>query len=305
MPAPLAGALHAPTSVVGRDVPRIGFAGLHLAGPGGWGAPADREQAAALLRAAVESGVRYIDTADSTGPGVSEEIIAEVLQPYRDDIVVATKAGMTRTGLRGWGVLGRPDYLKQQAHTSALRLKLDAIPLFYLHRVDPAYPFADQVGALVELREEGVIQEIGLSAVTTAQLAEARTIAPIAAVQNHFNVVSRHSAALLDETAALGIPFVAYWTLGHGRDLIDAPALAAIAAEQDVTVPQLLLAWLLQRSPNLIALPGSGNPSHLAANLAALEVELTPDSLRALDAFAAASRPVPDLPPSPETPRES
>jgi aryl-alcohol dehydrogenase-like predicted oxidoreductase len=172
-------------SLAGRHVPRLGFGGLHLAGPDGWGAPADKESAIALVRGAVEAGIRYIDTADSLGPDVSEAVLAEALGPFRDDLVIATKAGMTRTGPRGWGVLGHPAYLTQQAHASALRLGLDPIPLFYLHRVDPAYPLADQVGALADLRRAGVIEHVGLSAVSTAQLIEADSILPVAAVQNH------------------------------------------------------------------------------------------------------------------------
>lgn len=287
-----------------RVVPRIGFAGLHLAGPGGWGAPVDRDAAIALVRTAVDRGIRYVDTADSLGPGVSEEVIATALHPYDDDLVIATKAGMLRSGPSAWGVLGRPDYLKQQAHASALRLRLDAIPLFTLHRIDPAYPLADQVGALVELRDAGVIREIGLSAVTAAQLDEARGIAPIAAVQNHFNLVSRHSERVLERTSELGIPFTAYWAFGHGRTLIDDPELGAIAARVDVSTAQLLIAWLLHRSPNLLALPGSSSVTHLTSNLGALDLDLDPGTVAALDRYAEGRRPIPDLPPTPETPRE-
>jgi len=296
---------HSPRAeLAGAVIPRVGFAGLHLAGPGGWGAPADRSAAIALVRRAVELGVRYLDTADTLGPGVSESVIAEALRPYPEDLVIGTKAGMTRTGPKGWGVLGRPDYLKQQAHTSALRLGVDAIPLFFLHRVDPTIPLADQVGALAELREEGVIRHIGLSAVTRAQLAEARSIAPIAAVQNHFNLVSRHSGALLDETTASGIAFVAFWGLGRGSELIGAPALVEIARRLGVSVPQLLIAWLMHRAPNIFAIPGTSNPAHLESNLAALDVDLDDAAVAALESFASTARPVPDLPSTPETPRE-
>src|SRR5688572_29571055 len=183
----------APTvAFAGLAVPRLGFGALHLAGPGGWGAPADRDAAIALVRGAVEAGIRYIDTADSLGPDVSEAVIAEALRPYRDDIVVATKAGMTRTGPHGWGVLGHPAYLR---------------------RVDPAYPLVDQVGALAELRDQGVIEHVGLSAVTSRQLAEAEAIVPVAAVQNHYNVASRESDDVLAETTRRGIPFVTFWSL--------------------------------------------------------------------------------------------
>ncbi|ALJ22114.1 aldo/keto reductase [Microbacterium sp. No. 7] len=290
------------TTIAGIEVPRVGFAGLHLAGPGGWGPAPDRDAARALLRAAVERGVRYIDTADTLGPGVSEEVIAEELAPYRGDLVIATKAGMTRAGAREWGVLGRPDYLKQQAYTSLHRLRLDAIPLFFLHRIDPAYPLADQVGALAELREAGAIRHIGVSAVDPAQLEAARAVTPIDAVQSHFNVVSRAHEPVVRRTAELGIPFIAYWSLGHGRELIASPAVQAIADRLGVTGAQVVLAWLFQHSPRTLAIPGTSSPERLASNLAALDLELDEQALAALEALAATSRPMPDIPPSPVTP---
>lgn len=295
---------HVDVRVAGRAVPRIGFAGLHLAGPGGWGAPTDRDAAVALLRAGVDTGIRYIDTADSLGPGASEDVIAAALHPYDDDLVIATKAGMVRSGPRAWSVLGRPDYLKQQAYASALRLKVDAIPLFTLHRVDPEYPLGDQIGALIELRDEGVVREIGVSAVSVEQLEGALQLTPIASVQNHFNLVSRHSQRVVQRTAELGIPFTAYWTLGHGRTLIDDPELQAIGRRAGATTAQLLLAWLLHQSQNIIALPGSASLAHLTSNLQALDVVLDEQTLADLDAYADGRRPVPDLPPTPETPRE-
>lgn len=288
--------------IAGVEVPRIGFAGLHLAGPGGWGEPGDRQAASALLRAAYDEGVRLVDTADTLGPGVSEEIIRETLHPYPDDVVIATKAGMTRSGAQRWGVLGRPDYLAQQVHVSLHRLRLETIPLFTLHRVDPAYPLADQLGALAELRDAGAIAHIGLSAVSPEQLDEALTIAPIAAVQSHYNLVSRRNDAVLDRTAALGIPFVAYWGLGHGRTLIDAPAVQTVAARLGATAAQVLIAWLLQRSPNIIALPGTGSAARLRSNYAALGLELDAEALAALEQYARTARPVPDLPPTDTTP---
>ncbi|MFT4213914.1 MAG: aldo/keto reductase [Microbacterium sp.] len=288
--------------IAGVDVARVGFAGLHLAGAGGWGQPDDREASVRLLRTAVELGIGLIDTADTLGPGVSEQIIREALHPYAPGIVISTKAGMTRGGERAWGVLGRPDYLKQQAYTSLHRLGLDRIGLFTLHRVDPAYPLADQVGALRELQDEGAIAHIGLSGVTLAQLEEARRIAPIACVQNHYNLVSRAHDDVVARTAELGIPFVAFWGLGHGPALIESPAVQAVAARHAATGAQVLIAWLLQRSPNLVAIPGTGNPDRLRANFAALELELDAAAIATLEEFAATARPVPDLAPSPVTP---
>lgn len=288
--------------VAGQALPRIGFAGLHLAGPSGWGAPVDRAAAVALVRRAVELGVGLIDTADTLGPGASEEVIAEALHPYSESVIVSTKAGMTRTGPRGWGVLGRPDYLKQQAKTSALRLRLEPLPVFSLHRVDPTVPFDDQIGALVELRNEGVIEGIGLCAVTPEQLDAALAITPIAMVQNHYNLVSRAHEATLRRAEQLEIPFVAYWGIGQGRGLVEAPAVVAVADRLGATGAQVLIAWLLQRSPSLVAIPGTGNPQHLESNLEALQLRLDAEAIEALEAFAATSRPVPDIPSSPVTP---
>lgn len=288
-------ALTAPrtVSLAGRAVPRLGFGALHLAGPGGWGAPADRDAAIRLVRGAVEAGIRYIDTADSLGPDVSEAVIAEALRPYADDLVIATKAGMTRTGPRGWGVLGHPAYLRQQAHASALRLGLDPIPLFYLHRIDPAFPLADQVGALAELRAEGVMAHVGLSAVTSAQLAEAERIVPVSAVQNHYNVVTRESDDVLAETSRRGIPFVTFWSLGRGRDLLARPDVVGLADELGLPPASLLLAWIIGRSPVTLPLAGTGNPVHLRENLAAVSLELPADVVARLDRLAGRSGAVP------------
>ncbi len=288
----------APThaSVAGRGVPRLGFGALHLAGPGGWGAPTDRGAAIALVRGAVEAGIRYIDTADSLGPDVSEAVLAEALWPYPADLVLATKAGMVRSGPKTWGILGHPLYLRQQAYASALRLRLEAIPLFYLHRIDPAYPLEDQLGALLTLREEGVIEHIGISAVTLEQYRAAQRIAPIAAVQNHYNVVSRASQDVLDAAEDDGIPFVTFWSLGHGRTLIDDPAVAAIAAETGIPAATILLAWILQRSPHALPLAGTGRLAHLLSDVDALGIELPSDVIDRLDHWAADRPPVPAHP---------
>lgn len=283
-------------SLAGRAVPRLGFGALHLAGPGGWGAPTDRGAAIRLVRGAIEAGVRYVDTADSLGPDVSEAVIAEALRPYADDVVVATKAGMTRTGPHGWGVLGHPDYLRQQAHASALRLGLDPIPLFYLHRVDPGYPLADQAGALAELREEGVIAHVGLSAVTSDQLAEAERIVPISAVQNHYNVVTRESEGVLAEASRRGIPFVSFWSLGRGRELLEHVDVVEVAADLGVPAASLLLAWIVGRSPTTLPLAGTRNPAHLRANLAAVSLELPAAAVARLDDLSRRLGAVPAFP---------
>lgn len=283
-------------TLAGRSVARLGFGALHLAGPGGWGAPADRRTAIELARGAVDSGIDYIDTADSLGPDVSEAVLAEALWPYPHGLLIATKAGMLRTGAREWRVLGHPDYLRQQAHASARRLRLETIPLFYLHRIDPAYPLEDQLGALATLQTEGVIEHIGLSAVTIEQYRAAQNIVSIAAVQNHYNVVSRQSSDLLDAATADGIPFVAFWGLGHGRDLLDDTAIRSFAEEARIPPATLLLAWILHRSPSTLPLAGTSSLEHLRSNLDVLRTEISADLLARIDVWAAGRAPVPPFP---------
>ena len=293
MPSPTPTTAPPTLTLAGRHVPRLGFGALHLAGPGGWGAPTDRDRAIALVRGAVDAGIRYIDTADSLGPDVSESVIAEALWPYADDLLIATKAGMTRTGPHSWGVLGHPAYLRQQAYASALRLRLESIPLFYLHRIDPAFPLADQLGALSDLRAEGVIEHIGLSAVTIEQLDAAERIVPISAVQNHYNVASRDSDDVLDAAAERGIPFVTFWSLGRGRALLDEPTVAAIARDLGIPAATVLLAWIIQRSPSTIPLAGTASLTHLHENLDAVSLALPASAVERLDALAARTGAVP------------
>jgi len=281
--------------LAGRDVPRLGFGALHLAGPAGWGPPVDRDAAIALARGAADAGIRYFDTADSLGPDVSESVLAEALWPYPEDVVIATKAGMLRTGPREWGVLGHPQYLRQQAHASAVRLRVDAIPLFYLHRIDPSYPLEDQLGALIDLRDAGVIEHIGLSGVTFDQLRAAREIAPIGAVQNHYNVVSRGSRDVLAAAEADRIPFITFWSLGHGRTLLDDPVITALAAETAAPAATILLAWIIRSSPLTLPLAGTGRIDHLHDNLEALTVDVPADVFDRLDRWASDRAPVPAL----------
>lgn len=264
---------------------RIGFAGLHLAGPGGWGQPKDRDAVVRLLQLAVTLGVTYIDTADVLGPDVSEQVIAEALHPYGAEVVVGTKVGMTRSSPRGWGVLGDPQYLKQQVYSSAHRLRLDAVPLVYLHRVDPRVPLADQLGALTDLQNEGVIGEIGLSSVGVRTLRAAQEITSIAAVQNPMNPLDRTSDEVLAECDNRGIRFVAFWCFGRGAAVLQHPTVMELAQLLGVTSPQLALAWLLHRSPNLVTIPGTSTPDHLRSNLAAANLELPIEFVSQLDAL--------------------
>lgn len=267
---------------IGGDLPvrRIGFGALRLTGPHGWGPPADPAAATAVLRRAVESGVDLIDTADSYGLGTNEELIASALHPYRDGLVIATKAGQSRPGPREWVPLGRPEYLRQQAELSLRRLRVERLDLFQLHRVDPLVPLADQVGALKQLRNEGKVRHIGLSEVTVAQVEEARRVAPIASVQNLYNLGQRGHDDVLDHCARHGIAFLAWLPVAGGA--LHGSALGAVAADLGATPTQVALAWLLRRSEALIPIPGTASLAHLAENVAAADLRLSDEQYRVL-----------------------
>lgn len=275
---------------IGGDLPvhRLGYGAMQITGEGIWGPPDDHDGALAVLRRAVELGVDFIDTADSYGPVVSEELIAEALHPYPAGLVIATKAGFTRTGPGKWHVLGFPEYLKQQCELSLRRLRVDRIDLFQLHRVDTRIPLAEQLGALVELQQEGKIGHIGLSEVTVAQLEEALTITPIATVQNLYNVGNRTSEPLLDACTAKGIGFIPWFPVQTGQLAAPGGLLAALATATGHTPAQLALAWLLQRSPVMLPIPGTKSVGHLEENCAAASVHLDHDTLTTLDTLAPA-----------------
>ncbi|WP_229787718.1 aldo/keto reductase [Actinokineospora fastidiosa] len=251
---------------------RLGFGALHLTDCG-WGPPRDRDAAVALLRLAVDLGVDLIDTADSYGLGANEELIADALHPYAG-VTVATKAGQSRPGPGEWVPLGRPEYLRQQAELSLRRLRVERIDLFYLHRVDPAVPLADQVGALARLREEGKIDRIGLSEVDVPTLEAAREIVEISAVQNKYSSDDRTWQPVLDHCAATGIDFVPWRPIPRA----DA-AVAKVAAELGVAPAPVALAWLLARSPVVRPIPGTTSPAHLRENLGAEHLDLTAGQL--------------------------
>jgi pyridoxine 4-dehydrogenase len=266
---------------IGGDLPvrRMGFGALRLTGPHGWGPPADPPAAAAVLRRAVELGVDLIDTADSYGLGTNEELIAAALHPYRDGLVIATKAGQSRPGPREWVPLGRPEYLRQQAELSLRRLRVERIDLFQLHRVDPLVPLADQIGALKQLRDEGKVRHIGLSEVSVAQLDEARRTAPIASVQNLYNVAQRGHDDVLDYCAGHGIAFLPWLPVGGGSAGAG-PALRKVARDLGATPTQVALAWLLRRSEVMIPIPGTASVEHLAENVAAADLCLSDEQYR-------------------------
>jgi pyridoxine 4-dehydrogenase len=277
------------TFVLGGDltINRLGFGAMRLAGPGVWGPPADHDECIRVLRRAVELGVNFIDTADSYGPYVSEELIREALHPYPDDLVIATKAGLLRTGPDVWVPLGKPAYLRQEVEMSLTRLGVERIDLFQLHRVDSAYPIAEQVGELAALRSEGKIRHIGLSEVDVDVLRAAQEVTPIASVQNMYNLTVRQSEPLLDVATAEGIGFIPWFPLAAGPLAAADGPLAKIAAEHDASPSQLALAWLLKRSPVMLPIPGTSKVAHLEENVAAAGIELTDDEFKALSAAGA------------------
>lgn len=263
-------------------VNRLGYGAMQLTGRGIWGEPRDPAEAVRVLRRAVELGVTFIDTADSYGPFVADNLIREALHPYPDDLVIATKAGLTRSGPGGWHPVGRPEYLRQQAELSLRHLGLERIDLFQLHRIDPKVPLAEQVGELKLLQDEGKIRHIGLSEVTVQQLQQAQETATIVSVQNRFNLADRSAQALLDHAEANDIAFIPWFPLATGELAAEGGPLAALAAEHGATPSQLALAWLLKRSPVLLPIPGTSTVAHLEDNLAAAAIELTDDQFSAL-----------------------
>lgn len=278
------------TFAIGGDLPvhRLGYGAMQITGEGIWGPPSDHDGAVAVLRRALELGIDFIDTADSYGPTVSEELIAEALHPYPENLVIATKAGFTRTGPGKWHVLGFPEYLKQQCELSLRRLRVDQIDLFQLHRVDTRLPLAEQLGALVELQQAGKIRHIGLSEVTVAQLDEAMTVTPVATVQNLYNVGNRAAEPLLSACESRGIGFIPWFPVQTGELATVGGPLDALAASTGHTPAQLALAWLLQRSPLMLPIPGTRSVSHLEENAAAADIELSTDVVAALDGLAPA-----------------
>jgi aryl-alcohol dehydrogenase-like predicted oxidoreductase len=270
---------------IGGDLPvvRLGYGAMQIPGPGVWGEPRDHDEVIRVLRRAVELGVTFIDTADSYGPEVSERVIHEALHPYPDDLVIATKAGFMRPGPGRWERNGKPEYLKAQAEMSLRLLGLERIELFQLHRIDPEVPLADQLGALVGLQDEGKIGRIGLSEVSVPEIQAARAITPIATVQNLYNLSDRSAEPVLDYCEREGIGFIPWFPMATGRLARPGGPLQRIADEHAVTPAQLALAWLLQRSPVLLPIPGTSTVAHLQENVAAALIELTPDQVEELD----------------------
>jgi pyridoxine 4-dehydrogenase len=269
-----------------QTVNRLGFGAMRITGDGVWGYPQDRDECLAVLRRAVELGVNFIDTADSYGPFVSEELIAEALDPY-GEVRIATKAGFLRTGPNKWVACGRPDYLRQECEMSLRRLGQESIDLFQLHRIDPTVPADEQFGLLADLLVEGKAQAIGLSEVTVDEIEAARTIVPIATVQNLYNATNRKSEDVLDHCEAEGIGFIPWFPVASGALARSGGQLDELARSNGLSVAQLSLAWLLQRSPVMMPIPGTSKVAHLEENCVSATVVLDPATYAAIDGLAA------------------
>ena len=276
-----ANAAAAGTIEIGGDmvVRRMGFGAMRITGSGIWGDPPDAGQAKATLRRAVELGVNFIDTADSYGPHVSEELIAETLYPYPDDLVIATKGGLVRPGPGRWDADGRPEHLREACEGSLRRLRLDQIPLYQFHAPDPAVPLAESLGMLVQLKNEGKIRHIGVSNVSGNQLRAAEQITPVVSVQNRYNAADRKSEAMVDTCELEQLAFLPWAPIQQADSN---PAVAQAAKRHGASPRQIVLAWLLARSPQILPIPGTGSPEHVETNIAAAAIELAPDEITAI-----------------------
>jgi pyridoxine 4-dehydrogenase len=269
------------TFTIGGDleVHRLGFGAMRITGRGIWGPPDDPEEARRLLRRVVELGIDLIDTADSYGPEVSENLIAETLHPYPDGLVIATKGGLLRSGPSQWPRDARPEHLREACEGSLRRLRLDRIDLYQLHSPDDKVPFEDSVGTLRELQDEGKIRHVGLSNVSVEELNQARGIVEVVTVQNRYNLEDRDSEDVLEACEQAGIGFIPWFPLAVGRLAEPGGPLDRIASGHDATPAQIALAWLLARSPVMLPIPGTSSVEHLEENLAAAEIELSADEL--------------------------
>jgi len=270
------------TFTIGGDleVHRLGFGAMRITGKGIWGAPEDPEEAKRVLRRVPELGIDLIDTADSYGPEVSENLIAETLHPYPDGLVIATKGGLRRTGPGQWPRDARPERLKECCDASLGRLKLDRIDLYQLHSPDPRVPYEDSVGALKELQDEGKIRHVGVSNVSLEELERARAIVEVVTVQNRYNLEDRDSEDVLDACERDGIGFIPWFPLATGRLAEPGGPLDRIARERDAAPAQIALAWLLARSSVMLPIPGTSSVEHLEENFAATRIELSEEQVR-------------------------
>jgi aryl-alcohol dehydrogenase-like predicted oxidoreductase len=268
------------------EVRRLGFGAMRITGDGIWGPPDDPEGAKRLLRRVVEIGVNLIDTADSYGPEVSENLIAEALHPYPDGLVIATKGGLRRTGPGQWPRDGRPERLKECCEASLRRLRVDRIDLYQLHSPDPQVPLEDSVGALKELQEEGKIRHVGVSNVSVEELERARAVVDVVTVQNRYNLTERHSESVLEACERDGLGFIPWFPLAIGELARPGGPLDDLARRHDAAPGQLALAWLLARSPVMLPIPGTASVEHLEENVAAQSIELAREEVERLEAAA-------------------
>jgi aryl-alcohol dehydrogenase-like predicted oxidoreductase len=279
LPAAAAGAI-----TIGGDLPvnRMGFGAMRLTGKGIWGPPRNPEQAVRVLQRSVELGVNFFDTADSYGPHVAEELIAQALHPY-PGLVIATKGGLERPGPDQWVENGRPEFLRSQLQGSLARLRVERIDLWQLHRIDPKVPAREQFEAIREFQREGLIRHVGLSEVSVEDIERARKVLPIVSVQNRYNVTDREWEAEVDYCEREGLAFIPWFPLSAGA--LEFDGLHRVAQRHGATVYQIALAWLLARSPAMLVIPGTSSVEHLEENVAAAEIRLTPRDLKDLDAL--------------------
>lgn len=273
------------TFAIGGDLPvnRLGFGAMRITGKGIWGPPEDPEEAKRTLRRLPELNVNFVDTAESYGPYISEELIGEVLAPYGPGTIIATKSGLTRTGPDQWHQLARPEFLRQGVMTSLRRLKLERLDLWQLHRIENGTPREDQFGAIADMQKEGLIRHVGLSEVSVADIEEASRYFKVATVQNHYNLTNRKSEAVLDYCEENGIGFIPWYPLAGGELAKSDKQFADIAEKHDASPSQIALAWVLKRSPVMLPIPGTGKVKHLEENVAAAGLALSDEDLQTLD----------------------
>lgn len=265
------------------EIHRLGFGAMRITGEGIWGLPKDVEGSKAVLRRAVELGVDFIDTADSYGPGISEELIGEALVPYKSGLVIATKGGLTRTGPNRWLPVGRPEYLHQQVELSLRRLKIDHLDLWQLHRIDPKVPVEESLGVIKKLQQQGKIRHVGLSEVNVQEIEQARKVVDIVSVQNEYNITNRKSEEVLNYCEQHNLGFIPWFPVAAGKLAQPGGKLDTFAKQHNATVAQLSLAWLLHRSPVMLPIPGTSSVSHLEENMKAADLQLSASEWQELE----------------------
>ena len=280
------------TFALGGDltINRLGYGAMRITGPGIWGEPKDRDEARKVLQRAVALGVNFIDTADSYGPEVSENIIAEALYPYPKHLVIATKGGFARSGPDKWEMVGRPEYLRQCVEMSLRRLKVERIDLYQLHRIDPKVPVAESLGALKDFQKAGKIRHIGLSEVSATEIDEAGKTVKIVSVQNQYNLSDRRHEKVLAYSEKNNLAFIPWFPVASGKLARPGGPLDAIAKNHPATVAQVSLAWLLHHSPVMIPIPGTSSVKHLEENMAAVKLQLSPEEWKAIESAAEKKR---------------